>query len=482
MKTKTLKGEHENFRLDSVIEELGDNTFTLESVGSLMLVDKNFRILYNSRIHEHADGNLSWQDERDYLHKNLFEVYPSIQYEDSTFTQCMRTARPVIRKNQKILDFKGKYYVTNNVTIPIIKEGILIGAVELVKDVTTVRNLNDKDAHGDLKEQTVYPVQNFRFADIITDDAKMKELIRNAMIYAHSPNPVLICGETGTGKEVFAQAMIQSLEPLKGSVIVQNCAAIPSGLMESILFGTTKGAFTGAEDQKGLFELADQGVLFLDEFLSIPYEVQGKLLRVLQDGTFRSIGGDREKSVQVKIIATINVDPLTAIREKKLREDLFYRLSSHTLMIPPLRERDAKDIHLFLTYYLQLYNQKYRKNILGFHEELEHYLMSYKWKGNVRELMHLVEGMVSIRAKEILEIDDLPAYLVKEKQVPESGFFESSFPFDLKSYLLDTESNIIEKALEKTSGNVSDAAKLLGLPRQTLYSKLKKIRKTILHK
>jgi arginine utilization regulatory protein len=297
----------------------------------------------------------------------------------------------------------------------------------------------------------------------------------------------LIYGETGTGKEIFAQAMIQNSGIPRKKVVIQNCAAVPENLIESILFGTTRGAYTGAENKKGLFEEANGGILFLDESNSMPYHVQGKLLRVLQDGSFRPIGANSERSVDVKIIAVINLDPMTAIKNKTLRDDLFYRFSSSVIHLTPLRER-REDISYYVDYYIREFNKIYNRNIAGISDELRRTLTDYRWDGNVRELRHMIESMVGTAKDRILDVQHLPAYMydcIYGKEKADGGeedhivqfserLSEDPLSYNLLEALRNTEINLIKKALQTSKWNRTKASGLLGIPRQTLKYKIDK--------
>jgi arginine utilization regulatory protein len=427
------------------------------------------------------------------MDKSFFEIYPNIDKSSSSIVECLGTARVVIRKFQKYIDYKGKIFYTHNITIPIMHNGHILGAVELVKDITTIDNVDKKDI--DLKTKEFDEAANIiksqtepvTFDSILTINPYMRKSIEKAKFFSTIKNPTLIYGETGTGKEIFAQAMIQNSGVLKKKVVIQNCAAVPENLIESILFGTTRGAYTGAENKRGLFEEANGGILFLDELNSMPYHVQGKLLRVLQDGSFRPIGSNTEKSVDVKIIAAINLDPMLAIKNKLLRDDLFYRFSSSVVHLTPLRER-PEDISYYINYYIKEFNKIYNKKIVGISDDLKKTLTDYRWDGNVRELKHMVESMVGTAEEKILDIQHLPAYMYnciyeKDKvdyhiddhkiRLTEKGSEEFG-SFNLQEVLSSTEKNLIIKALHACKGNRTKAGELLGIPRQTLKYKIDK--------
>ena len=300
----------------------------LKNVDHILLVNKDYEIVYNSRF-DPAIGNKPDMQE----YKNFFEMYPSLGKNNSSIVKTMSTGTGIFKDVQEFVDINGNVYVTQNVTIPIFREGQIVGTVELTKDLTTVGDAESRKEYLSKlsKESSFNPNmdnnEQISFDDILTIDGEMLDAIERAKIFAMNQNPTLIYGETGTGKELFAQSIINYAANPKQKIIIQNCAAVPENLIESILFGTTRGSYTGAENRKGLFEEADGGIFFLDELNALPYHVQGKLLRVVQEGTFRPIGASKEKKVNVKIVAAMNIDPMEAIEKNILRKDLFYRLS-----------------------------------------------------------------------------------------------------------------------------------------------------------
>lgn len=332
------------------------------------------------------------------------------------------------------------------------------------------------------------------FDKILTRNEQMKSSIEKAKLLAALPNPTLIYGETGTGKELFAQSMINYSQVPKDKVVIQNCAAVPENLMESILFGTVKGVYTGAENMKGLFEQADGGVLFLDELNSIPFGVQSKLLRVLQDGTFRPLGSNRDKRVNVKVIAAMNSDPVEAMEKKIIRSDLFYRFSGGLINLLPLRER-REDIKLFIEYYLRSFGATYNKNIEGISAEAERMFMEYSWPGNVRELMNTIESMVvTLKEGRIVTENEIPSYILERMKL-QSGSSEkvkkpSGADTEIRTQdsgekgdvsinyhviMENFERELIEKAIDRSGGNIQEASRLLGIPRETLRYRISKL-------
>jgi arginine utilization regulatory protein len=456
----------------------------LSYIDSMMIVDKNLNIIYINRMNPRFGGGFD-NVYSTYIGKRYFEVYPDVNPDDSTVVQCLKTGMPIVWEGQTFTDIYGNFYNTINVTYPIIRFGVIVAAVELSQDITSVGDLKIMESkeylHRNPAERTIHANSLSSADKIITINQDMLENIKKIKVYAASGEPVLIYGETGTGKELFVEAMVKENHSRSDKFIAQNCAAIPENLFESMLFGSTKGAFTGAENKQGLFELADNGFLFLDELNSMPLHLQAKLLRVIQDGKIRPVGSTVEKSVNTKVIVAVNRNPMQLIQEKILREDLFYRLSSRMLYLSPLRDR-KEDIPVYITYYLKQFNAKYGKKVKGLTPSLEHTLMKYWWPGNVREIRHVIESMVTLAEGEELGIKNLPIYLEElldsivnqntEESINESVEL-SKIP--LKYLLENTEKEHITKILDYCDGNMTWAAEILGMPRQTLKFRMDKL-------
>jgi arginine utilization regulatory protein len=466
----------------------------LNSLDYVLIVDRDYNIIFNTRYESKVNSTAKDFSKDEYLKKNLFEAYPSLDRATSSVVECITTGEVVIRKFQKIVDFTGKVTWSNNITVPLIRKGMIMGAVELAKDVATVDTLESENNEDDrlfneLAESIKKDVGVVTFDKILTSNTTMLKNIEKAKILAKLPNPTLIYGETGTGKELFVQAMINYSGIPRSKVVIQNCASVPENLIESILFGTVRGAYTGAETTKGLFEQADGGILFLDELSAMPYHVQSKLLRVIQDGSFRPLGSHIEKRVNVKIFAAMNVDPVIAMEDKILRDDLFYRFSSSMINLLPLRER-LEDVEYYVAYFIEEFNKVYGKTIRGIDEALKDFFLRYRWDGNVRELKHVIESMVYVAKDDVLSVRDLPAYVYgrmqenSEHPAPKERIFNpmtSSSPaieedFNLRAALEKKERELILQALEYCGGNKTKAGMLLGIPRQTLKYKIDKLK------
>jgi len=279
---------------------------------------------------------------------------------------------------------------------------------------------------------------------------------------------VLIQGENGTGKELIANAIHYNSKRLKGPFIKINCAAIPKDLIESELFGYKKGAFTGAMmDKEGLFETAEGGSLLLDEIGEMPTYLQTKLLRVLQEREYRPIGSDRIVHVDFRLVCATNIDLEMALREGRLREDLYFRINTITLRVPPLRER-TEDIPLLCDYFLEKFRQRYQKNVKTIAPAAYHLLIRNRWPGNVRELENAIERGVLVAKGTEITVADLPES-IREESSPSAEFI-----IPPHRTLAEIERMAILQTLQRTNWNKQEAAQILGLYRPTLYSKMKK--------
>ncbi|MGC9108812.1 MAG: sigma-54 interaction domain-containing protein [Caldimicrobium sp.] len=326
-----------------------------------------------------------------------------------------------------------------------------------------------------------------------TKNPQMAEVIKIIKRVAPSSSTVLILGESGTGKEVLAR-YLHFCSQRKGPFIAVNCAAIPEELLEAELFGYEKGAFTGAIKSKpGKFEQAEGGTLFLDEIGDLPLKLQAKLLRAIQEKQIERLGGEKPIKVNTRIVAATNQNLEALVKEKRFREDLYFRLNVISVVIPPLRER-KEDIPLLCKFLLKKICERENIKEKSLSERVMEIFMKYHWPGNVRELENLLERMVILSEREELDVEDLPSHLKnfeepegeKEKKdylLDERCFFTKGFlelpdikkgEISLNDLLQEIEIYYIKKALELTGGVKSRAAKLLGLNRTTLIEKLKR--------
>jgi two-component system response regulator PilR (NtrC family) len=326
----------------------------------------------------------------------------------------------------------------------------------------------------------------YGFSNFVGSDPKMLEIYELVLSVAGIKTNVLITGESGTGKELVARAIHSESERKEKPFVTINCGAIPENLLESELFGHQRGAFTGAVANKaGLVELADGGTFFLDEITELPFNLQVKLLRFIQERNFRRVGGTADITVDIRLIAASNRDVEAEVREGRLREDLFYRLNVIGINVPPLRERKG-DIPLLASHFLEKYNEEQGKRIRGISDEALKLLEDHDYSGNVRELENAVEGAVAVETKEFISPESLPPSIRDGEQTappvrvpsPSRGPAESvKIPpggIDLDRTVEDFEKAIIAEALRKAGGVKKKAAELLGLTFRSMRYKLSK--------
>ena len=366
--------------------------------------------------------------------------------------------------------------ITGQGNIPRSVEAVKAGAYDFLEKPIDPERLLDKLEKAmkqrslvDENEQLKQKLQDrYKFQNVVGKSRKMEELFDLVESVAASEANILIQGENGTGKELIANAIHYNSKRAKGPFIKINCAAIPKDLIESELFGYKKGAFTGATmDKEGLLELAEGGSLLLDEIGEMPSYLQTKLLRVLQEREYRPIGSERIVHVDFRLICATNVDLDAALRDGRLREDLYFRINTITLRVPPLRER-TEDIPLLCDYFLEKFRQRYQRNVRTLAPSVYHLLIRNRWPGNVRELEIAFERAVLVaKGTEITGLD-LPEAL------REQSTSATDFVIPPHRTLAEIEKMAILQTLQRTNWNKQEAAQILGLYRPTLYSKIKK--------
>lgn len=387
----------------------------------------------------------------------------------------------------------GSYFPVEFTSTPVIRDSEIIGAVVVFRDISERLNTEAKltqalselqSLKSRLEQQNEYLqeeiLQENQYHEIVGNSSSIREIIEKIKVVAQTDANVMIYGESGTGKELIARAIHQSSHRSQQPLIRVNCAAIPPELFESEFFGHVKGAFTGAiRDRAGRFELADQGTLFLDEIGELPLELQSKLLRVLQEGTFERVGEERTRKVNVRIIAATNRDLNVEVRQKRFREDLYFRLNVFPIFSPALRER-KEDIPLLVSHFTKLICEQRKVPYLSFSQKHIQELQRYNWPGNIRELQNVLErAMITARHgavsfQYLLEQDGQPVSQTKESNVlVENGNSDILTIDDLKQL----EIKNLQRAVQHCEGKIfgeDGAAQLLGINPTTLISRLKK--------
>ncbi len=442
------------------------------------VIDRNGKTI----IYTPAMAEIEGLEVKQVMGKHLFEIFPSLDNETSTLIKVLETGELINEYKQSYLNLKGKKISTINTTLPIVEDDKIIGAIEIAKNITEVSNLSEKIIK--LRQRLIEPdtskrkiKKHYTFDNIIGMNKSFLKAIAFAKRACKTSSSVLIYGETGTGKELFAQSIHYESHRKDKPFIAQNCAALPETLLESILFGTSKGSFTGALERQGLFEQANGGTLFLDEINSMSLSLQAKLLRVLQEGYIRRVGGLREIPIDVRIIAATNEVPLEAVKKNHIRKDLYYRINVIGIEIPQLRKR-KDDITLLIDYFIRHYNEKLSKDVWMISEELLDAFLNYSWPGNVRELQNFIESAMNMVLEEhVIKREHLPSY-VEELMLQNSSLNTEKREFvhvnNLGEYLESVERDIIKSYLIRNNNNITRTSKELGLSRQNLQYKMKK--------
>jgi two-component system, NtrC family, response regulator AtoC len=430
--------------LESVFDQLSD---------ALVLYDPEFRITGVNRAAEKLFGMAS----EEMLGKNCQDIFKCSVCEPGCGVLVgLNQAPSAPHSTVKLHTRNGmEKLVVMRTTQMFDDGGTLSGVVATIKDIT-------EEAAPQKRE-------------VIAESAPMREVLNFVRrVAASEATTILLEGENGTGKDLVAKTLhYQSLRQAEPFIAI-NCAAIPDSLLESELFGYEKGAFTDARAQKrGIFELADKGTLFLDEVGEIPMMLQAKLLRVLEDQNFRRLGGLKDIQLDLRVVAATNKNLREAVKEGAFRQDLYFRLNVIQILIPPLRER-AEDIVPLTKFFVEHYNRKFKRNIEGLTEGAAQLLLYHDWPGNVRELRNAIERAMILEESSMITAASLPIaishpdgdsahYVAVPAGVPPDGMS-----------LEDNERSLLVRALEKTNGNQTQAARLLRVTRDTLRYKMKK--------
>lgn len=442
--------------LEGIIEAINDGILVIDAKGIVRLINDEYT-------------KITGVKKEDIIGKPLSEVREGAISPTVLIDKKRRSA--IYRKvgeQEYVVDMAPIYY-----------DNQILGVVNVLKSVNEVKDLTKELEKSKIKlaqlEKTVGHLHQakYTFHDIIGEDKEIKNVIELAKRTASSNLNVLIQGESGTGKELFAHA-IHNESPRSGYAFVPvNCAAIPSSLLESELFGYEEGSFTNSKKggKIGLFELADHGTLFLDEIGDMSLELQAKLLRVLQEGRIRKIGGLKEQEVNVRIVAATNKDLLQMVAKGRFREDLFYRLNGVQLIIPPLRSRKG-DLFTLIN---KIVKQKELPFHLTFTADAKRQLFEYNWPGNVRELLNAIQYAATMTDSETIDIVHLPTFVQSNRMVDD----REDTNLSLKEILERKEREVIIKTLKiygTTLKGKETAAEKLGISLATLYNKINQLK------
>lgn len=461
-----------NLLFKSILETIIENI----DAGIHVVNNEGKTIFYNKIM-----GDLEGLNIDEVMGKNILEIFPSLSEDTSTLLTVMKTKKPIYNKSQSYLNNRGMQINTVNSTIPFKISPEKYGAVEIAKDITKVKELSEKVQILQhvlaRKDPDKADIKGYTFESIIGEDDDFLNTISFAKTASKSSSTVLIYGETGTGKELFAQSIHYESCRRNKPFIAQNCAALPESLLEGILFGTVKGSYTGAINRPGLFEQAHGGTLLLDEINSMGLQLQAKLLRVLQEGYIRRVGGLNDIPCDVRIIATTNEEPEKTVAAGALRKDLFYRLNVMYLKIPPLRDRKV-DIPLLSEHFITKFNTSLKKDVWDISNEVKNAFLHYDWPGNVRELENSIESAMNMVTKDhILKSNHFSSNMKTLFEGTKAGVDYKLIIQDGKTLVETLESiekELINNALRECSYNITKSANKLGITRQNLQHKIRR--------
>ncbi|WP_366940459.1 sigma 54-interacting transcriptional regulator [Gilliamella sp.] len=444
----------------------------------MAIIDKEGKYVYYNQESAELDGYPIEQA----IGKPMLKVYPKMRKEDSTMLQALQHGKEYQNNYQSYYNHVGKLVDYMHTTVPLYnKNQKIIGAIEIGRNLSTVRQLQDQVFKLNSK---LYQNKEQPLPEIVFVSKTMQEVIEQTNILGANDVPVLIVGETGTGKELFARLIHQTSQRRDKAFISLNCSALPTTLIESTLFGTVKGAFTGAENRQGYLELANGGTLFLDELNAMPLEMQSKLLRFLQEKTYWQLGGNKEMHSDVRIVAAMNEPPTELLKTGKMRSDLFFRLNVGLIKLPALRDR-TEDIPVLARYFIDKHKNDVNVVISGISEHALQQLISAPWPGNVRMLENtIVRSMVLqnepgelqniVLDEDLFDLNSSSSQnddINKPENLPINTSTDGN---NLIEQVENYERQLIINALNQANGKIITAAKLLNISRTTLQYKVKK--------
>lgn len=448
-------------------------------VDSVTIIDHSGTIIAKQRFNPRYTDEENAADNQWALGKNLLEVFPGQNFQSSALLAALKEDGVIYRQQEIAWNHLGKKSVTNNLTIPIVCRGQFVGSVQLSRDVTNMgrSGRSSQRAQAEAPSPTATGAR-YTLEDIVGDSPEIEDVRRLIQRIANSSSSVLVYGETGTGKELVVSSIHNASYRNDKTFMPINCAALPESILESLLFGTRRGAFTGAEDRVGLIEECSGGTIYLDEINSMPLNLQSKLLRVLDSKTVLPLGASKPRKVDIRIVASVNRSPEQLLQNREMLPDLFYRLNAIHIRVPPLRQRPA-DIEALTHHFLESYSRQLGKQNRGISPEAMDLLKTYSWPGNVRELEHTIEAAINLTdGSRELRVDDIPAYFFSPfaaSAVSDTAAAPDVPSIPLREAVANYERGLIQQALQSAQGNIDKAAALLQLPRTTLYSRMTKL-------
>ncbi len=454
--------------LNKIVNYLNEGILVSDCTGKIIVYNKAMEKLESKKSEE-------------MLGKFLWDAYGYKDKNTSEHKKVLETNQPILKRYKSHVIINGQPQYVSYSTYPIIHQGATIAVLSVCNNEKNLRQLLNETFEKKREFNKLNQVQlnkhynangtAYTFADIVGSSSEIKTIIKQAQAIAWLDNSIIIFGETGTGKEVLAQSIHNFGKNNSEPFVALNCSAIPENLLESILFGCVKGAYTGALDHSGLIEEAKKGTLFLDELNTMPVNMQVKLLRVIQEKQYRRVGGNKLNQVNCRIISALNEQPLDLVERGILREDLYYRLAGFSIYIPPLRDRQGDIIEL-ADFFVRKYAAVLNKSIVGLSDEVQTMMLSYAWPGNVRQLEHLIENMLILAESNdrFLAVEHIPPHFNQIFQRASIKLNSHGLNKNVEAF----EGKMILETLEKHDYNITHAAQYLSISRQSLLYKMKK--------
>lgn len=442
----------------------------LTDYDNVLVVDTNGITIFYDLADLHILKQIGLKPE-EFLRKSVTSFYKNLSIEDSTLMTVLRTGEPLWNTEQELTSKNGFTYTSRSSTFPIHNGVSIVGAIEFSKHFYQKENIQLLDQFASHKmyrqNNTIYTID-----DLISKSSVMEEIKNKIHKVSSTDSTILINGETGTGKEIVAQSIHNLSNRFTQPFVSINCGEIPSTFIEPILFGTEKDTLNATPDILGILEQANGGTIFLDEISALDIKIQAKLLRVIEDKLIRRVGGKQDIHLNIRVIAATNENPDKLVREKLLREDLYYRLSVFQLDLPRLSDR-KEDITLLIHYFVEFYNRHMQINIEKLDDQVFLAFQQYNWPGNVRELKNALETAYNNASSKEIILNDIPEKIRNYSSVSEK-INSAKNSFHLKDKVEEYEKTLIVIELNNTGGKLAETARRLGISKQLLKYKMGK--------
>lgn len=444
--------------------------YHLSDYDNVLIVDANGLTVFYDLADLNILKHLGLKPE-EFLRKSVTSFYQNLSMEDSTLMTVLKTGETLWDMQQELTANNGFTYISKSSTFPIKNGNTIVGAVEFSKHFYQKEDMQKLDQFAEhkiyRKNNTIYTIN-----DLISKSERMEEVKNKIQKVSETDSTILINGETGTGKEIVAQAIHNLSNRYTQPFVSINCGEIPSDSVELILFGTEKDAFTSSPDVLGLFEQANGGTIFLNEVNALDMKIQGKLLRVIEDKIIQRVGSKQNIHLNIRVIATTNENPDKLLKENSLREDLYYRLNVFQIVLPRLSER-KEDIEVLIQYFIQFYNRHMQTKMENVEDVVLLAFQQYSWPGNVRELKNAIETAYNNANSKTITLKDIPSKIKNY-----SGTFmtnnKSEKHFNLKDKVDEFEKSLLVLELKNTGGKLAETARRLGISKQLLKYKMEK--------